>query len=467
MSVEQSDLIIIGAGPAGMAAAKEANQRGVQVILLDEQPTAGGQIYRNVLGVSGRQAAILGADFTEGRPLAEWLTQSDVDYRAGVTVWQVGTNGNVAYSKNGIAEQVQGKHILLATGAIERPVPLPGWTLPGVMTAGAAQILMKTSGLIADGAVLVGSGPLLYLVAAQMLAAGSPPKAMVETQSFTDLRAALPHLAGALKSWRQLTKGLGLIATLRRAGVKRYTGASDIKIVGDTAAEAVSFTSGGHSKRIETETVLLHLGVVPNTQISRALGLNHRYDAAQRCFHPVSDSYGQTSAPQISIAGDGAGIAGAKAATLSGRIATLNALSVMGKISTVERDAACAPLLQSRTSENAIRPFLVRAYAPSGEILRPADATIVCRCEEVTAGDIRQSVALGSKGPNQTKAFSRAGMGPCQGRFCGLTVSEILAAETGQTPDETGAYRIRSPLKPITLGELSALHPIENEQGTI
>ena len=214
MTVEQCDLIIIGAGPAGMAAAQEANQRGAQVILLDEQPAAGGQIYRNVLGVSRRQAAILGTDFTEGRHLAEWLERSDIDHRAGVTVWQVGTDGSVAYSKHGIAEQVRGRYILLATGAIERPMPLPGWTLPGVITAGAAQILMKTSGLVADGAVLVGSGPLLYLIAAQMLAAGSPPKALVETQSFADLRAAMSHLGGALKGWRQLVKGLGLIARL-------------------------------------------------------------------------------------------------------------------------------------------------------------------------------------------------------------------------------------------------------------
>lgn len=213
----------------------------------------------------------------------------------------------------------------------------------------------------------------------------------------------------------------------------------------------------GHSLRIETDTVLLHEGVVPNTQISQALGLDHRYDIAQRCFHPVTDTYGQTSAPLISIAGDGAGITGARAAVLSGRIAALNALSVMGRINSPDRNAACAPLLRKRAVEIAIRPFLDRAYAPPDEILRPADATIVCRCEEVTAGDIRRCVALGCKGPNQTKAFCRSGMGPCQGRFCGLTVTEIMVAETGQTHDQTGGYRIRAPIKPVTLRELAGV----------
>jgi octopine oxidase subunit A len=460
MTTKQCDLIIIGAGPAGMAAAMEADQRGAQVILLDDQPAAGGQIYRNVLGASPRQKAILGTDFSQGRHLAEMLVRSDVDHRAGVTVWHTGTGGTVCtvtYSKDGIAKQVQGKHILLATGAIERPVPLPGWTLPGVMTAGAAQIMMKTGGLVAEGAVLVGSGPLLYLVAAQMLAAGCPPKALVETQSFSDLRAAMSHLGGAFRGWRQLVKGLGLIARLKRAGVRRYTGAYDITIAGDLSAKAVCFCAGGRSHRIETDAVLLHQGVVPNTQISRALGLDHRYDIAQRCFCPLTDIYGQTSAPLISIAGDGAGIAGARTATLSGRIAVLNALSVMGCISSQARDAASAPLLRKRAGEIAIRPFLDRAFAPPDTILRPDDATIVCRCEEVTAGEIRRCIALGCKGPNQIKAFTRAGMGPCQGRFCGLTVTEILAGETGQTPDKTGAYRIRTPIKPVTLRELAAL----------
>ncbi len=466
MTTKQCDLIVIGAGPAGMAAALKATQHGAHVILLDEQPTAGGQIYRNVTHASSRQATILGADFTEGLSLTNGLDQSSVDHRAGVTVWQVGQDGSVAYSKDGAARQLRAKHILLATGAIERPVPLPGWTLPGVMTAGAAQILLKSGGLVAEGAVLVGSGPLMYLIAAQMLAAGAPPKALVETQSFSDLRGAMVHLGGAIRGWRQLVKGLGLIAKLKLAGVPRYTGASDIEIIGEAIVEAISFKSGGQTHQIETDTVLLHLGVVPNTQITRALGMAHRYDAAQRCFHPVSDNYGQTSLPQISVAGDGSGIAGAKAAVLSGKIAALNALFAMGRIDVSAREAACAPLLRKRTRETAIRPFLDRAYAPPDNILRPADATIICRCEEVTAGDIRRFASLGCKGPNQAKAFSRAGMGPCQGRYCGLTVTEILAAETGQTQDETGAYRIRSPIKPVTLGELAALSPSEKENSS-
>lgn len=464
MIIEQCDLIVIGAGPAGMAASLEADQHGVKVVMLDEQLSAGGQIYRNVLGASRKQEVILGSDYTDGRNIAEGLSQSCVEHRAGVTVWQVGEDGNVAYSKDGVAKKIRGRHIILATGAIERSVPVPGWTLPGVMTAGAAQILLKTSGLVASEAVLVGSGPLLYLVAAQLLAAGHPPIAMVETQSFSDFRAASTHLGGALQGWRLLVKGLGLITKLKLAGVRRYTGASDISICGEINAEAVKFTSGGRAYRIETGTVLLHLGVVPNTQITRSLRLDHRYDDVQRCFHPVIDAFGQSSSGMISIAGDGAGIAGAVSAFLSGKIAALNAMSAINRISHQDRNAACIPIIRKRVRENAIRPFLDRSYAPPNFILRPADATIVCRCEEVTAGEIRSHAALGCKGPNQAKAFSRSGMGPCQGRLCGLIVTEILAAENKQTQQETGMYRIRTPIKPITLKELASLQHEENEQ---
>lgn len=457
MTMESFDLIVIGAGPAGISAALEAATLGVRVVLLDEQPAAGGQIYRNVLGASARLAAILGPDYVEGRVLAEALERSDVDHRAGVTVWHVSAEGLVCYTQDGTAVQLRAGHILLATGATERPVPLPGWTLPGVMTAGAAQILLKSGGIVAEGAVLVGSGPLLYLVAAQMLGAGQPPKALVETQCIGDLAAAMWQLPGAVRGWRQLVKGLGLIARLRLGGVRRHTGASEIAITGKGRAGAVEFNARGKRHRIETGIVLLHQGVVPNTQISRSLRLDHRYSAAQRCFHPVTDAFGQSSQEIITIAGDGAGIAGARAAALSGRIAALNALHTLGRLSRGARDKAAAPLIRARAAETAIRPFLDRAYCPPESVLRPADDTIVCRCEEVTAGDIRRYAALGCKGPNQVKALGRPGMGPCQGRFCGLTVTEILAAETGQSPDETGSFRIRTPIKPVTLGEMGSL----------
>lgn len=453
------DIAVIGAGPAGMSAALEAEKHGASVVVLDEQTQPGGQIYRNVLMASPRQTSILGRDYAKGAELAKAFEKSSVVHHSNVTVWQATRSGSIAFSKDGKADQINARHIIVATGAIERAVPVPGWTLPGVLTAGAAQILLKSGGFAAPSAVLVGAGPLLYLVASQLVDAGFAPKALVEVQQPGSFRTAMKHLGGALKGWRYTVKGLGMIAKLKRAGVKRYTGSSNIEILGDRQVEAVSFRANGRTHRIDAETVLLHLGVVPNTQLTRSLRLEHQYDAVQRCFSPICDPYGLSSASTVSVAGDGAEIGGADVAALSGRICALGASHNLEMIDKDTRDAAARRLFARREKELAIRPFLDRVYTPPEEVLLPADSTIVCRCEEVTAGEIRSYAALGCKGPNQVKAFGRSGMGPCQGRFCGLTVTEILAKETGQSQDETGAFRIRSPLKPVTLGELAAFEP--------
>ncbi|MCA8909467.1 MAG: FAD-dependent oxidoreductase [Rhodospirillaceae bacterium] len=456
-AVRQCDVIVVGAGPAGMAAAATAADAGLQVALLDEQPRAGGQIYRDVDRVAALRGGILGKDYTEGRALTAAIRRDGIEHLDGAVVWAIEDGFCVSYTRAGQAAQVSAPKVILATGALERPMPLPGWTLPGVMTAGAGQILLKQSGLLARRAVLVGTGPLLYLIAAQMVRAGTPPVALVETQTRADLMRANRHLGGALRGWPYLAKGLAMLAELMRARVPRYTGATTIAIAGDGRAEAVTFRSGGKPRTVACDTVFLHHGVVPNTQAARSVGVPHRWDAAQHCFNPVVDAWGGTAVAGVFLAGDGAGIGGAKVAETAGRIAALKVAEELGRLSADERDRRAAPLNRLRSRQTAIRPFLDAAYPPFAEALAPADATLVCRCEEVTAGEIRGYAKLGCIGPNQTKAFGRAGMGPCQGRYCGLTVTALLAEATGQTPDQTGYYRIRPPLKPVTLGELAAM----------
>ena len=176
-----ADLIVIGAGPAGMAAAATAASAGLDVVILDEQPQAGGQIYRDVTRAAPARGHILGDDFSDGLPLVQGLENNGISHVTGATVWKIDADGQVAYSVQGRGAVAQGARVLLATGALERSMPIPGWTLPGVMTAGAAQILLKQSGLLPRRAVLAGSGPLLYLIASQMVSAGTPPLALVET----------------------------------------------------------------------------------------------------------------------------------------------------------------------------------------------------------------------------------------------------------------------------------------------
>ena len=455
--LDHFDLAIIGAGPAGMAAAREAADHGLRVVLLDEQARAGGQIYRDVDRVAGLRGDILGADYTDGARLTARLRAEGVRHITGAVVWAIEEGFRLSYTREGRGAQLAADRVLLATGALERPMPLPGWTLPGVMTAGAGQILLKQSGLLARRAVLVGSGPLLYLIAAQMVRAGVPPLAMVETQTRADMARAMRHLGGAVRGWSYMAKGIGLLAEITRARVPRYRAATGIAIDGEGRAEAVRFTSRGRAQRIACDTVLLHHGVVPNTQAARSLGVTHRWRADQACFAPVLDTWGGADVPGVFIAGDGGGIGGAKAAEHAGRLAALRIAESAGRLTEADRDRRAVPLRSALSRELAARPFLDTAYPPVAEALSPADATIICRCEEVAAGTIRGHAKLGCLGPNQAKAFGRAGMGPCQGRYCGLTVTALLAEANGRSPDETGYYRIRPPLKPVTLGELAAM----------
>jgi bacterioferritin-associated ferredoxin len=251
---------------------------------------------------------------------------------------------------------------------------------------------------------------------------------------------------------------MALRAQIKRARVPIHSGARDLAAHGTDRVEGLSFRCGGAARDVAADTVLLHNGVVPNVQITRQLDCTHQWDPLQRYWRPVVDEWGRTSVARVSVAGDGAGIFGAPAAETAGRLTVLNVAVLLGAIPVERRDSLAAPLRQERAHHLAVRPMLDHLFRPHREILAPPDdATLVCRCEEITAGAIRESVALGCLGPNQLKAFTRCGMGPCQGRMCGLTTAEVIAEARGVSPAEVGYFRIRPPIKPLTLGELAAL----------
>ncbi|SMF77086.1 NADPH-dependent 2,4-dienoyl-CoA reductase, sulfur reductase [Tistlia consotensis] len=451
------DLAVIGAGPAGLAAATRAAEAGLAVELFDEQPAPGGQIYRAIETVPAPRRALLGPDYAAGAALAAAFRASGAGYRPGALVWNVDSQLNVDFSQDGRSRQCRARAVVVATGAIERPTPLPGWTLPGVTTAGALQILLKAQGLVpAEGVVLAGSGPLLLLLAEQLTRAGAAPRAIVETVPRGRLSAAARHLPAALRAPGYLAKGLAMLRALKRAGVPFHRGAEALAIEGADHAEALSFTAGGRRQRIESRLIALHQGVVPNQQMTRLLRCEHRWSDGQRCFLPVVDDWFESSVEKVFVAGDGAGIGGAKSAALRGRLAALGALRRLGAGEDKRLAGEAAALRGALDKDGAVRPLLEALYAPSAQILAPADDTLICRCEEVTAGALRKAVALGCPGPNQAKSFLRCGMGPCQGRLCGLAVSEVIAAERGEPQQTIDYYRIRPPLKPLPLAELAA-----------
>lgn len=457
-SSQSFDLAILGAGPAGLAAGALASDLGLSCVLLDEQAEPGGQIYR-ALGRTAARApdrlAMLGTHYRQGLPLLDAVRSARVDYRPGTLVWQIDPPGRLWTLCNGASQQIEAARLLLCSGATERPLPLPGWTLPGVIGVGAAQILFKDAGLVPDEpTVFVGNGPLLYVMLAQYEAAGFAPSAVLLTGGLGDWAGAIRHLPGFLASGA-LVEAVKLLAAVRRTGTRIMSGVSEVSMVGKTAVEAVSFVSKGRRETLPARIVCLHEGVVPDTQVTRLIGCEHRWDERQQAFHPVLDRWGNTTIEAIQVAGDGGGISGAQAAELTGRIAVLEAARALGRLSEEERNRRGAADRRKLARLLRGRPFIDALYGPR-LMRRPATGeTIVCRCEEVTAEQIRQAVREGCQGPNQAKSFTRCGMGSCQGRFCGLSVSQIIAAERGVSMDDVGYYRIRPPIKPIELGALA------------
>ena len=321
------DLVIIGAGPAGMAAAINAYQLGLKFKVLDEQPRPGGQIYRNIGNncdpekTTSQLRDVLGADYYAGSDLYNDFIKLPNVCIAGAAVWQIEA-GHVYYSMAGRGYSIQAKHVLIANGALERPFPVPGWTLPGVMSAGSAQILLKNPALAVEDAVFAGSGPLFYLIISQYLKAGIKVKAILDTTPKINYFKALKELPSALKGIAYLLKGLKLIGEIKASGTPFITGVSMLEAHQDSQEQltAISYKVGNKTSSIDAKQLFLHQGVVPNTNLAMASNCQHFWSKKQLCWQPQTDKWGLSSQADISICGDGSAIAGAIAARLQGAI---------------------------------------------------------------------------------------------------------------------------------------------------
>jgi NADPH-dependent 2,4-dienoyl-CoA reductase/sulfur reductase-like enzyme len=452
------DLVVIGGGPAGLAAAALAARAGVATVLFDENPGVGGQIYRGITSTPITNRGVLGEEYWAGAALAAEAKASGALIATGAMVWSLDPSLQVGVAIAGRTRLVQAKRVIVATGSLERPFPIPGWTLPGVMTAGAAQTALKAQGLVPKGrTVMAGAGPLLWLLAAQLLRGGAEIDAILDTAPRLNWLRAVMHLPDFALSpyW---SKGLALLREVKaKVPVVRV---ARLEALGDDQLREVVFDG----RRFPADLLLLHQGVVPNVNLAMAAGLEHRWNARQLCFEPVLDADFGSSVPGIAVAGDGAGIAGGTAAAERGRIAAIAALRALRPEAVVPDTQAIRQKLQR---EEMGRAFLDWLYRPADALRQPVGETLACRCEEVTAQQVRDMARIGCEGPNQMKAFLRCGMGPCQGRLCGLTITELIAAERGTAPADVGYYRLRPPVKPITLAELASLPIAEAERKAV
>ena len=458
-------LVIIGAGPAGLSAAVAAAEHGVDVALLDQQRAPGGQIYRAIESIPAERAELLGSEYRRGEKLVLAMRNAAVEYYPDTQVWSLNCKHEIGLILGTTAAMISADQVILAGGAIERPLPFPGWTLPGVMNAGAGQILFKAQGIVpADGVVLAGSGPLLLLLAWQYMHAGVRIKALLDLTPMRNHLRAMPYLPRALLARHYLLKGLKYKLDLKRAGISTLQNISDLQANGAQRVESVSYRHGGRQHTIKTDLLLSHFGVIPHIQLSQAAGCRHNWDKNQQCWRPQVDDWGNSSINGILIAGDGVGIGGARTAEHAGRLTALQAVHALGRIPQHERNRLARDDRRWMREEQHIRPFLEAFFHIPGKLLgTPADDTVVCRCEEVTAGAIRAAIRAGHDDSNQVKFLTRCGMGPCQGRQCAESVAHIVARATGKSLPQVGLYRARPPVTPLTLAELASLFPGEME----
>ncbi len=456
--MSRHDVIIIGAGPAGMSAGTVLGEMGLNVLVLDEQPAVGGQIYRRIETAPDHRLNFFGKDYSQGLDLARRFKRSGAKFEDCATVWQAEADGSVCYSRKGESKMVRANYILVATGAMERPVPLPGWTLPGVMGAGAANALAKEAELIPSGrVVLVGSGPLLLLEASLLAKKGVDLVAVLETTQVLPPPSALPKGMQALLSPGLLFKGLNVLRKIKKSGVPHYRGVTGIRANGTDGLESVEALHRASRLNLAADTLLVHFGVIPNTQMVRQIGCAMEWDTIGRFWQPKCDGWGRTNFEQIFTAGDGAGVSGALAATFKGELAALEIGRSLGILSAPDRNRFAAPVKKAMKQDGFARPFIDHLFAPRFDGSWFDDDTVICRCENITVGEIRRVVAEGVTDVNEVKIITRCGMGPCQGRMCGPALAEVVGHALSVSPEKTGLLRIRPPLKPVPLEEIAAM----------
>ena len=397
---------------------------------------------REILGASYggaeeaiRLARVAGADL---RPECDLIDASrDLDL-----VWLDRSVGRI--------EEAQARAVIVATGAMERPLAFPGWTLPGVLGAGALQVALKQGGAVPEGpVVLAGQGPLLLLAMRQLVLAGADLRAVLAMETRVPV---VRELTAALMSDPALVlQGLGLVARRRLARVPVIGGVRRLEASGHGRLEAVAIETARGRQEVACVWLGTHDGVVANVQVTRLLGLPHRWDEATGAFVPEAGEGGRVGASRVWVAGDAGGIGGAKIAGLRGALAAQEVVAALGK--------GCADgTLRRRVRRlERARPLVERLFPPVPVLRYADDDTVLCRCEGVTFGDVRGAIQDGAMGPNRVKVFTRCGMGPCQGRMCGGLLTRLIAEETGRPPGEVGALRVRPPLKPVLLSDYAEL----------
>jgi D-hydroxyproline dehydrogenase subunit alpha len=456
----QRTVVVVGAGPAGMAAAVAAVTHGCRVTVIDEAALPGGQIYRQAKPVLDLQTHAEATEIKRKQALLGRFAEvsGELDYRAGATAYALFPNGELHVALADATEVMRPDAIVLATGVREHTIPFPGWTTPGVMFAGGAQAFLKSQGIVpGKRAVVAGCGPLPTVVAAQLIRAGGSVAVLANLHPIRELL----RKPRALWHGRQVAlEGMRYAATVLRAGVRQMVGHVPTRAIGGRQLEAVVLcrvdadgrTIAGSEREIACDLLAVNYGFVANSELVAMAGAEMRWDGLRGGWLPVADEFGRTSVPKIFVAGDGAGLRGALVAECEGAIVGHAAATPSGGGGEIV--ASLAKQMRER-----LRHVKFQEAVAGMLRLPPAlwhvvtDDTIVCRCENVTLAQIRLALDGGQSSLNTVKRKVRAGMGWCGGRGCQRAVAALLELHGATCPSEMSTPRPMA--RPVSFAAIS------------
>lgn len=454
-----------------MTTAIEAARAGLRPTLIDEAPQLGGQVYRQLpkdFRIDDSQQ--LGNDFARGERLRrEFETVGNrIDVLLNTNVLAVWPNHEILWARDQQSGVLHAEQLIIASGAYDRPMPFPGWTLPGVMTAGGVLTLLKTMRVRPGRRALVaGTGLLILAVARRLHEMG------VEVTSILD--AGHPPWAdgGFPKEWGEwssIEDAQDHLECLTAASIPLLSNYAVFEAHGANEVQAASFgpldpatwqPRKEHRQRVEVDTIVTGFGFVPNTELTELAGCKHHHVSDLGGWVPLRDNLMRTTVPGIFAVGDGAGIGGVLIALEEGRVAGITAAEEAGfidpeeaarrRLGPLERLSSLAQLRTTLSEISRIRPGLLDLVTPD---------TLACRCEEVQFADVQAAIDEGARDLQAVKLLTRLGMGACQGRNCAPHVGMHLCLATGRCAADVGRINPRPPLKPVTLGVLAAMEGV-------
>jgi D-hydroxyproline dehydrogenase subunit alpha len=465
-SNEKIQLLIIGGGPAGMTAALEARQVGVRAVcILDDNAALGGQIYRRYgKGFNAFDAHAAGHEYSDGRDLIAATEAAGVDIRTSTTAWGI-WGKRVAFVRDGTESgTIDAEQIILATGARDRAVTFPGWTLPGVITAGAAKTLVAIQRVLPGKRIVVaGSGPLALAFSAQLRGYGANVVAVAEAAQPPGVGGYAQLLASGDPA--TLLDAARYRATLLRDRVPLMYSTIIVRAEGRDSVERVVLAQvdrdwrivAGTERSFDCDTLMLGYGLDSSSELSRLLGCKQYFNRELGGWIPMRDDDLRTSVPGVIAAGDGSGIGGARHATEEGRLAGLVAARELGALDAARAEERLAIVRRRVTRIRRFRTALNSIYAVGPGLFELATAaTIVCRCEEKTAGELDAMILDDDVvDPGVARAQSRIGMGRCQGRNCAHFVAATIARRKGMKIEDVPPLSVRPPVRLIPLAAIA------------